>query len=257
MVLHLLSTAVEIGFRSVAPGHTQQFPLLDHTSSHSRVFQRLFFSWRDEVVADAVCMWISGRRLRPIGSYARYLAARVERGVPFSPRLRRASICAIERISSFELSTSELDVVRLLNCLEVTADDTADKREWMTLLIHTIRSPAGVENLSSHYWHLLYKLVLEENFRHPLLEDFVSRGAEVTESLERVEDWEKLEIWMAIAWRTRQRRTPMEDVERVTLKLLLRRPSVLPRFEDIRDSKLQRICDWARAEQSRSMESPT
>lgn len=68
---------------------------------------------------------------------------------------------------------------------------------------------------------------------------------------------------MVIAWRS-VRTWPMKDARQVTLKLLLRRPLALPRFEDLcrrgmlwrdKKDKLQRICDQARTEQSPSKSS--
>jgi len=73
-------------------------------------------------------------------------------------------------------------------------------------------------------------------------------------SLEEAGDLENLEGWMVVMWRGNPT-TSIEDIERVTLKLLLHHPSALPRFEDLCNTNkvwdkklLQRICDKARAE---------
>jgi hypothetical protein len=123
-------------------------------------------------------------------------------------------------------------------------------------LVGVIRSPTGFESLSSHYWRLLGKLASTTIFR-----GFTLRDMEVMRSLEEAEDWEKLEVWMVVVWMFLPIQTPetMEDIEQVTLKLSLRQPSALQRFEDLceRDAiwtqyngpKLRGICDQARAEQ--------
>jgi len=98
---------------------------------------------------------------------------------------------------------------------------------------------------------------------------------EVMRSLEEAEDWEKLGVWMVVIWLLLLYSVmpifeSMEDVEQVTLKLLLQRPSALQGFEDICElgrpispyreylyfrNKLKQICDQARVEQLPS-ESP-
>lgn len=228
----------------------------------------------------------------PAGSCAHYLARRVERDTtPFSPRLRQMSICAIERIWHSGLVVSDLETVRLLNRLDVDVGDMGKKREWLKLLVNVIRSPAGFESLSIHYWRLLSRFV--SALRR--LATFTPRDMELTRLLEEGEHWEKLEVWMAIAWQSLGYRfmedaepggdtdsgedtesgegtdseghtepeddaEPMgaQELEQVTLNLLLRRPSALPRFEDLSNSRapwmdqdvvLRRICAQARAEQ--------
>jgi hypothetical protein len=81
-----------------------------------------------------------------------------------------------------------------------------------------------------HYWHLLGKSALGTDFSEtPGL-----RSVEMMRSFEEAEDWEKLEVWMVVVWQSLPQSTPaptMEDVERVTRKLLLQRPSALQRFK--------------------------
>ena len=86
-------------------------------------------------------------------------------------------------------------------------------------------------------------------------------------SFEEAEDWEKLEVWIVVVWQSLPESTPaptMEDVERVTRKLLLQRPSALRRFKDLcergslyssHEAQLRQVCDQAQTEQPPS-ESP-
>jgi len=86
----------------------------------------------------------------------RYLSQRVNKDVPFSPRLRREVIGVLERIWDEELEVAGAEVIRLSNHLGVGTDDMGSRRDcWGRLLVDVIRSPMGREDLSSHYWCLL------------------------------------------------------------------------------------------------------
>jgi len=254
--VHLLSTTLDIGFRLAAPSHDQPALHSDHTPYHEWVFETAFSSRDDEVIADAVSAWIMDRVRAPPGSFVRYFTGRVERDTPFPQRLRRITLHAIGRIHDSELKMSGLEAIRLLNGLNVDADEVEWEYGLVRLLIEVICSPMGSENLSSHNWRLLDKLAADVLFDRAL----VSRDVEVMRLLEAAEDWEKLEVWMGILWwfipSDHERESEsMRDIEQATLKLLSQRPLALPRFKDlggrIRDSggvALRRICDQALAE---------
>jgi len=254
--IHLLSITLDIGFRLAAPSHDQPALHSNHTSYHEWMFETAFSSHDDEVIADAVSAWIMDRGRAPPGSFVRYFTGRVERDTPFSPRLRRITLHAIECIHDSELKVSGLETVRLLNCLNVDVDEVEWDYGLVRLLIEVIRSPTGSENLSSHNWRLLDKLAAGVLFDRAL----VSRDVEVMRLFKAAEDWEKLEIWMGILWwfipsDDERESESMRDIEQATLKLLSQRPSVLPRFKDLYDRirgsgrvALRRICDQALAE---------
>ena len=248
---HLLSRSLEIGFRLTTLSHDQPHLKLNHTSHHGWVFETAFSSHDDDFIADAVCVWIAAGNHTPPGSYVCYFTKRVERDTPFSPRLRQASICAIEHTWRRELEVSVVGTVNLLNRLNVDVGDV-DKSKLAELLTDVICSPTGLESLSPHYWHLVDKMALAEG----LGMDFTSCSA-VMILLEEAEDWEKLELWMAIIWRSVLSSRSVEEIEQVTLKLLSRRPSALQRFEVLCETeslstmckaRLGRVCDQARAE---------
>ena len=265
---HLLSITLEIGFRCVALNNNQSALHLDHTPHNEWVFETAFSSSDDEAIADALCAFIVGRHRPPPGSYAHYLAKRVESDTPFPPRLQQVSIRTLERIWRNELKVSGF-VVRWLHRLNIDADDMVEKGSWAELLIEMIRTPMGPESLSSHYWRLLDKLVVTSRRRLNL----ALRDMEVMRSLEEAEDWEKLGVWMGVVWSFlpySRISESMEGIEQVTLKLLLQRPSTLQGFERICDAgalrdpygeylyfrnKLKQMCDQARVEQLPS-ESP-
>jgi len=84
----------------------------------------------------------------------------MERAEPFSPRLRQASIHVIGHIWEKEFEASASEAIRWLNHLTINADDRAEGDSWAYRLVAVICSPTRSENLSSHYWGLLEKVVV-------------------------------------------------------------------------------------------------
>ena len=77
---HLLSIALEIGFRLTEPGHNQPFPHLNHTYHHDWVFETAFSSDDDDVIADAVYVWIADRGHISPASFVGYFTKRSPQG---------------------------------------------------------------------------------------------------------------------------------------------------------------------------------
>ena len=254
--MYLLPVILEIGFRLVEPGHGNTALHSNPTPHHGWVFERAFSSDDDEVIADAVCAWVTGYRT-PSGSFVTYLAERAERDTPFSPRLRRVSMGAIECIESdgLKVSGSWSGAVHLLHRLKVDVRDVGRRYKWVQLLLDVICSPGELESLSSHYWLLLDELVPTTGIFIPS----EPRDVEVMRSFEEAGDWEKLEVWLPIVWRSLPWGSfpSKREIVRATLGLLLLRPSALPKFENLAEpgyykpqedkrNELQRICDEAR-----------
>ena len=259
----LLFTALEVGFRKARPRHDWSPMRLDHSPHHTRVFEVAFSSDCDEVIADAVCAWITGSGRAPAGSLARYFAKRMGRTTPFSPRLRQVGIRAACRFRPSELGASAPEIVRLLNRLEAEICDVEEIRAWANLLVGMIHLPVGLESLSFHNWRLLGELTSTTK----LLGHCSPRDMEVMRSLEKAEDWEKLGVWMVVVWvfPPALAAETMPVVRQVTLKLSLRQTSALQRFENLCEGDvirpqykllLRRTCDQARVEQSSSEPSP-
>lgn len=252
----LLFTALEVGFRKARPRHDWSPMRLDHSPHHTWVFEVAFSSDCDEVIADAVCAWITGSGRAPAGSLARYFAKRMGRTTPFSPRLRQVGIRAACRFRPSELGASAPEIVRLLNRLEAEICDVEEIRAWANLLVGMIHLPVGLESLSFHNWRLLGELTSTTK----LLGHCSPRDMEVMRSLEKAEDWEKLEVWMAVMWMLQPTPTieTVQGIGEATIKLCSRHPSALRRFKNLweRDAihaqykiELQEIWDQARTEQ--------
>ena len=247
---------LEIGFRLVAPFSYPpiHFHLAHH---HTWVFETALSSDDDEVVADAVSALIAGGgHLRP-GSYVRYATKRIEKDTPFSSRLRRASMRVVARSWCRELRASPLETIQLLNHLNARVREMESRWEWGEALVGVMCSPTGLENLSSHYWRVLGEMggrAVGLVLRGKDSESFDS----TTRLLEEAEDWEKLEVWMSIKWVSLQSSESAEAAGRAVFKLLMQRPSALPRFTELVEisepwvyhhTELRRICDQARTEQ--------
>ena len=84
----ILSTALAVGFRQIGLDHTSSEIRLTHTSHYEPMFDNVFASEDDDVVADVVSVWIVNLLGTPSGSCARRLARLAERSRPFSQRLR-------------------------------------------------------------------------------------------------------------------------------------------------------------------------
>lgn len=247
----LLLKALEVGFRQFEPYALSS----SHTPQQRWMFDIIFASGDDEVIADALCAWAADRDQATIGSCARRLGGRVERPIPFSPRLRRITI---EVIRGCKLTTdgSELDIARLLNRLYPGADDIRDHDNFQHLLVCVARSPAGREALSSQSWCLMGELALAK--RPDPLFQLLDADVEVWRSVHDGEGWEKLEMWMLVVWLSidLESGARMGEILQVTRRLFQQRPSALQRFEPlckpdrcIYGSQLRQICDEARAEQ--------
>ena len=262
----LLSITLEIGFR-LESSRGMVFNSQEHTPDHDWMFGTAFSSRDDEIAADAICAYLANRYRTPLGSFVRHFSKCVGSNTPFSPRLRRVSIRAIEELWLVGRLVPALEAAPWLDRLSIGMDDVGEwKSEWGALLVDVVCSPTGSKSLSSHYWDLLDKLAPHVEPRR----DFGPRGMEVMKSLEKAEDWWRLEVWVAVVWQAPLDGTMKEEVGRVTLKLLLQRPSALRRFEDLRQMRqwnedtggtvieeLQRIlCEQARTEQSPSRSPP-
>ena len=255
----LLFAALEVGFRRIRRNRNWSGIQLNHSSHHERVFDAAFSALDDEVVADAMCVWIVDRGKKPVrpGPCVQYLARCAERDEPFSPGLRRMIIDAIELTEvHWELRRAGSVTVRLLNHLEVDVDDITCRSIWVRLLERVMDSWPEWKSLSPRCWWLLEGLVLD--LRETVF--LGGGGTGVVRSLEEAEDWERLEVWLLVLWSPQFNRLKphqVKEIERATVKLLVRRPSGLPRFEgllvgDKRSTfadRLQRVCERMRAEQ--------
>ena len=265
----LLSTSLAIAFRHIDSNSFLRIRL-SHTHHHEWMLDAIFTTENDDLIADAVNVWIVDQNVTPPGSSTRRLLRLTERGRFFSPRLRSTILLALWKLMHKELKVTGLEFVRLLNNLEVGMDDMgSDDWNAMGLVMFVLHSPVG-GYLSSHHWLLLRSLIS----MGPGPSESVPYGCGagvVMESLEEAQDWEKLETWMLYTWWSSVAPLMKEDIERITLTLFRQRPSAILKFEELYEKRRQcssrslinkhedefrRICDHARAEQP-FLESPS
>ena len=261
----LFFTALAVGFRQIDLNCISSGIHLTHTRYHDMMFKNAFATEDDDVIADVVSVWVVDPLVTPSGSCTRHLVKLTERERPFSQRLRRMIVLAIQGHWPMELEAAGLELILLLNHLEVDVEDVDDivgKLYWVSLLAGVLRSPAGRECLSPRYWLLLGKLI---SMGARLPQRSHGLDMEIMRSLEDAEDWEKLEAWLLTVWGSwyTDDAVPMEDVERATIKLFLQRPTSIPGFEDLcantpatypslfrlYGDQFRRICDKTQAEQ--------
>ena len=157
---YLLSIILEVGFRLTGVGPTWGGIHLDDTSHYEWIFETAFSSDDDEIVADAMRMWIVSDIRAPLPSFARVFTKRLERKMPFSQGLRPLITRVVERIWDSAPWESGPETVHLLNRLDTNMDGLK-KYRLVDLLKRVVRGSGGLK-LSSHYWGLLDRSVVVE-----------------------------------------------------------------------------------------------
>ena len=218
---YLLSIMLEVGFRRVGIDSRLGGIHPDDIPHHKLIFDTAFSSDDDEVVADAVRMWITSTGRTPLNSFARHFTKRLDR--PLSDGLRQLVICVVDLIwRNPQEEGSGPETVRLLNRLDADVDG------WVVRLVDVMHGPEGL-GLSLPYWRLVDRAVDEKKDL-----GFESSAWDVMGALREAEDWEKLEVSMLVKWKLLQQRTEVtEDIRRVTRELLSQRPSALQKLENI------------------------
>ena len=243
---YILSILLEVGFRLARNDATWAHILPD--DHHELIFETAFSSDDDEVVADALRMWITSGVCTSLGSFSRYFTKRLERDRPFPRELQRLIMCVIVQFWMGERPESGPEIVHLLNRLNANTGWSWSREQvdlgsyekvdlgygQMVLVRDVVRGPGGLA-LLPYYWRLLDRLVVVEG--NPW---YIKSGDwDIMRALREAEDWEKLEVWMLVTWKsllryaTSDSEQSMEDIRKVTLELLLHRQSALRRFESL------------------------
>ena len=229
---YLLSILLEVGFRRASIDTRFGNIDPDDTPHHRRIFETAFSSDDDEVVADAVRMWVTSTGRTTLGSFAHHFTKRLARDRPLSERLRQLIIDVVERTWNNGPWESGPEAVRLLNSLDADMGGLGVYQR-VGLLGRVICGPGGLD-LSRHYWRLLDRILEDER----IILALEPNDWEIMRALRKAGDWEKLEVWMLLMWKflpwySTPKSTEDVNIQQVTLELLSQRPSALQKLENI------------------------
>ena len=153
-----LLVCLEIGFRHLDFRTEFIEARLTHTEHHRGSVDVVFKNQESESIADLLHAWTAkckyyklAHELLDFCPLAAHLAG-LHNLVPFSPRLRRLVIRSVEFIGyeGFEGVGVER-FIGSLNHLHVTVEDMDEKEGWGGLLLNTIQSSEGTQDLSHWY----------------------------------------------------------------------------------------------------------
>lgn len=231
----LLFLSLEIGFRHLNPSNRQIEAKLTHMPHHEQMANIVFGSSDGDVIADLLLAWTSRSshhmQYQPINMYTERLIGLYNLR-SFSSRLRRVVIRSVELIGHRGfLRVGVEQFVGLLNNLCVGIEDMDDKVRWAEYLLDTVQSCAEPQHLSHGYWEFLAEFAPSMQYEPQLGTHY----SDVMNSLEEAEEWGKLECWLGVIWVVWppevQSVLTEEDLTRVTLALVCRRPNALRKLE--------------------------
>ena len=232
----LVLYSLEIGFRHFDPEDWRISDNFTHTEHHRVLVEVVFKCKESEAIADLLQAWtmrgiVDDQADALLGICAGHLVG-LHRMTPLSPRLRRLVIRSIEFIGYKRFE--EVGVGRfidLLNHLHVDVEDVGAGFNWMLILLDAIRSPEGTRDLSIQSWELLVEFEIT-------LPPWLSRERirtdtpQITASLLKAREWDKLECWMGVVWMVwpSEADATMEDVEDAMVLLFHQRPGAVQKL---------------------------
>ena len=200
----LLCLSLEVGFRHLhRPG--SRIPSTSTSAEHHQeIFDAVLKSNNTEAVIDL--MWASvlidktgGLGLSICTDYVLNLCSAATESLPrelqkvFITCVGRTGLGAPEKVGKGRF-------VDLLNRLRIGIECLWYHRDtWAMVLLEIIRSPEDARNLTAQSWELLADLAAETRWlNHDPLN--ATYSPDVTASLLKTKEWDKLECWMGFAW---------------------------------------------------------
>ena len=231
----LLLLSLELGFRHINPREGEIEAKLIHTEHHQKMTNIIFSSGDSEAITDLLCAWTSRSDFHvpypQLKICAEYLVG-IYHLHTFSSRLRSHIIYAVELIGyqEFEQFGAE-EFIKLLNDLQVCAEDLDDAFGWAKLLLNTIQLSEKAQHLSLLYWELLvefaayYSDELKAQAYNP----------QIMISLQNAKEWDRLKCWISVMWMVwppEDGETTEEDLEHAMLSLFCQQPGALQKLEE-------------------------
>lgn len=228
----LLFLPLEVAFRRCDPAKYWYYADLTHSGHHRELADTIFKSNKSEAIADLLCALTIFRDREPaiksLGICIRYIVD-LHRNitVPLSPRLRRLVIRSVALIGHEGFEEVGMDrFAELLNHLQVSVEEVDVQIEWGTLLLETAQSPEGHLHLPVQSWELLVKLAAQDLLG---LGD-ITYSPQVTASLLRAQEWDKLECWMGLVWMLWTPNDIPDDLGNAMESLFRKRPDAIQKL---------------------------
>lgn len=255
----LLMLSLKAGFRHFDPQQWEIPHDLTHTQHHQILANVVIRSGQSEIIADLLHAWTSREEYhnQPCASlsmYMQHLIGVLDNHVPFSPRLRSLVIRSVELVGFKGFKEVEVGrFAKLLDQLDVGAEDVGYECDWVQLLLDTIQSPKGAQHLSSQYWELLVELTISSSWTL----GHSTYSPQVMVSLLEAEEWDKLECWIGVVcmrW-PQDANKMVEELKGVMVTLFYQRPTAVWKLKqwveqwsqemdgDVSEP-FQQICEW-------------
>lgn len=207
----LLFLCLEVGFRCY---DQKKFLNIDltHTEHHQKLAEVVFKSGHDERIADLLCALVTcsdsepGPAIKTFSIYKQYIVNLQDNFTePFTPRLQHLVIYSIDEIGYEGFKEVGMErFVGLLNHLHIDVEIDAEHIDseikipvwWAETLFPIAQSLEGLQHLSIQSWKLLVELTVKYRW------DFENTIfiPDVTSTLLKAQEWDKLECYMGIVW---------------------------------------------------------
>ena len=200
----LLYLSLEVGFRHLRRTGPWTIPVSTSAKHHQEIFDAVLKSNNTEAVIDL--MWASvlidgtgGLGLSICTDYVLNLCSAATE--PLSQKLQEIFITCVGRTGlGAPEKVGKGRFVDLLNRLRIDIEYLWGGRDtWAMVPLKIIRSPEDARNLAAQSWELLADLAAETRWLdHDSLN--ATYSPDVTASLLKAKEWDKLECWMGFVW---------------------------------------------------------
>ena len=195
----LLCLSLEVGFRHLHRPGSWTLPTSTSAEHHQEIFDAVLKSKNAEAVIDLMCASVLIDRSGGLGlgictDYVLDLCSGATEVLPrelqeiFTICVGRTGLGALEKVGKGRF-------VDLLNRLRIDIKCLrSDSGTWATVLLEIIRSPEDARNLAVQSWELLADLASAPHWLN------ATYSPDVTASLLKAKEWDKLECWMGFLW---------------------------------------------------------
>jgi len=229
----LLLLSLEIGFHHLDPEDPWTDANLTHTQHHQQMVEVVCEDGDPEAIANLLFAWTARDHSHEPHPSLKICAGHfihLHHLQHFPPRLRQLVSHAIGLIGYEEFEQIGVDgFVRLLNSLSAEVGDMNNRTQWISLILDTIQSSEGIQNLSHQYWKSLTQLAVAQSW-WPRDSTYIPH---ITTFLAANHEWGKLECWVGVVWMAWPPETGsvMEEIQHVIFSLFHQQPGAIQRLQ--------------------------